>query len=378
MSTVSQRGKLLWLLTAGGFFSFFIFGFVDNLKGPTLPALLRDLDFSYAQGGTILFGAYFGFLIATLTTGLLADTFGNKMVLIMAGVCLTVGVIAFSNIRVFGGLVMAMGVIGLGMGAIEVGGNALIVDLHREQSGRYLNLLAAFHGIGSLLVPIYAAQLLQNGFSWQQTFLYSLPGVILFLLWFSVAPYPHTRTESTQGFSWQQVRQTGFSPSMRWFYLLLSFYVATELGVAAWLVEFLQQVRGLSVGWSSLFLSLFFGAIMVGRLVGSMVVERVGYLKSMLVAMLAAMICLALGIFGPEPLIILVPSPVSFSLSSSPPPPRQWPVTIGKTPGLCSVFSLALGDSVVPLVPGPSAWRAIGWAFSLALGCQFSTVVSPF
>ena len=269
--------------------------------------MLRDLDFSYAQGGTILFGAYFGFLIATLTTGLLADTFGNKMVLIMAGVCLTVGVIAFSNIRVFGGLVMAMGVIGLGMGAIEVGGNALIVDLHREQSGRYLNLLAAFHGIGSLLVPIYAAQLLQNGFSWQQTFLYSLPGVILFLLWFSVAPYPHTRTETTQGFSWQQVRQTGFSPSMRWFYLLLSFYVATELGVAAWLVEFLQQVRGLSVGWSSLFLSLFFGAIMVGRLVGSMVVERVGYLKSMLVAMLAAMICLALGIFGPERLIILVP-----------------------------------------------------------------------
>ncbi|RME56051.1 MAG: hypothetical protein D6790_15315, partial [Caldilineae bacterium] len=55
-----------WLLTIGGFFSFFAFGFIDNLKGPTLPALLADMSFDYAQGGTILLGAYLGFLIATL------------------------------------------------------------------------------------------------------------------------------------------------------------------------------------------------------------------------------------------------------------------------------------------------------------------------
>ena len=44
----------IWLLTVGGFYAFFIFGFLDNLKGPTLPVLLRDLNFSYSQGGILL------------------------------------------------------------------------------------------------------------------------------------------------------------------------------------------------------------------------------------------------------------------------------------------------------------------------------------
>jgi hypothetical protein len=26
--------KIIWLLTAGAFFAFFVFGFTDNLKGP--------------------------------------------------------------------------------------------------------------------------------------------------------------------------------------------------------------------------------------------------------------------------------------------------------------------------------------------------------
>ena len=69
------------------------------------------------------------------------------------------------------------------MGAIEVGGNSLIVDLHQAQRGRYLNLLAVFHGIGSLAVPIYAAFLLQNSFSWRQVYSFTLLLAILLTLW---------------------------------------------------------------------------------------------------------------------------------------------------------------------------------------------------
>lgn len=65
-------------ITIGSFIAFFLFGFADNLKGPTLPAVLQELHFNYAQGGTLVFGAYFGFLIATLLTGMLADRAGNK------------------------------------------------------------------------------------------------------------------------------------------------------------------------------------------------------------------------------------------------------------------------------------------------------------
>ena len=54
------------LLTAGCFLAFFAFGFIDNLKGPVLPELLRSEHLSLSQGGTIFLGAYIGFIVATL------------------------------------------------------------------------------------------------------------------------------------------------------------------------------------------------------------------------------------------------------------------------------------------------------------------------
>ena len=181
----------LWLLTAGGFYAFFVFGFVDNLKGPTLPALLRDLNLSYGQGGTILFSSYVGFMIATLLMGVFADRAGNKWVLAVAGICLTLGLAAYSLASLFWLLALALFVVGLGLGAIEVGGNGLIVNLHSHARGRYLNLLAVFHGVGSFVVPLYAAALLSNEFSWRLVYQLSIVLAVGMTLFFLFVKYPH-------------------------------------------------------------------------------------------------------------------------------------------------------------------------------------------
>ncbi len=94
---------------------------------------------------------------------------------------------------------------------------------------------------------------------------------------------------------------------MSWFYLLVVVYVAAEIGLASWLVEFLQKEKSQSIVISSMFLSLFFGLVMVGRFVGSFLVERVGYLKSMLIVSIAACASLAIGIVGPPSTILFLP-----------------------------------------------------------------------
>ncbi|MFO7634304.1 MAG: MFS transporter [Caldilinea sp.] len=302
----SLSSSHIWLLTAGGFFAFFIFGFIDNLKGPTLPALLRDLNFSYSQGGSILFSAYLGFMVATLLTGVLADAAGVKTVLLLAGVSLTVGLTAFSHVSSFWLLAAALFVVGLGLGAIEVGGNSLIVDLHRFNRGRYLNLLAVFHGVGSFLVPLYAAQLLSAAFTWRQVYQSAIILAVGLAVFFLVVRYPRTRA-AEGGLNLRTLFAAGLTWRMSWYYLLIAVYVAAEIGIAAWIVEYLQQVKGFSISTSSLYLSLFFAMIMVGRLAGSFVVERIGYLAIMLTATLAAIVSLSVGIFGPPTLTFLIP-----------------------------------------------------------------------
>lgn len=306
-TSLPNRPLFLWIATLGGFFAFFTFGFVDNIKGPALPNLLQDLNFNYSQGGGILFGAYLGFVIATLLAGPISDLIGNRAILCGAGLFIALGMGGLGTVTTYPLLFLSMLIVGLGTGSIEVGGNGLIVALHRKAQARFLNLLATFHGVGALLAPIYAAWILTNVGNWQQIFLYSAPLAVLLALVFLMTAGPPVVQGEAHRFDWVALRRNGFSPTMMLFYLAIAFYVATELGIAAWIVEYLIQQKGFAQTTASYYLSGFFGFVMVGRLIGSVVVERIGYLRAIFVATIGVLLCILLALFGPPALALFLP-----------------------------------------------------------------------
>jgi MFS transporter, FHS family, glucose/mannose:H+ symporter len=297
----------VWVWTIASFFAFFVFGFSDNLKGATIPAFLRDLDFSYSVGGSILLGIYIGFLIATLLTGILADIAGKKTVLLIAAVCLTLGILGFSTFSTFWPLALSMLVLGLGLGAIELGANNIIVDLHTAQKAKYLNLMSVLHGLGSMTAPLYAGFLLAGGYSWRQVYQGALVLVAVMLVYTLLAKYPRMTEQKSESISFKKLMKTAFTGDSIWYYFLIAIYVSTELGIGSWIVEFLQTQKGLAVGLSTQMLSLYFGLMMAGRLLGSFFVERIGYLRILLLASLGAFVSIALGIFGPPEIFFFLP-----------------------------------------------------------------------
>lgn len=304
--TMSLSSKIL---TAGAFLAFFAFGFVDNLKGPLLPEILRVEKMSYAQGGTFFLAAYIGFIVATLASGVLADVLSNRRVLLLSAICLLAGAGGLNATDSLLLLNLFMAIIGIGLGGIEVGANGLMVELHSAQRARYLNLLATFHGVGSLLVPLVAAWLIAVPLAWPQIYLctavLAIPLIGIFTLTSqAVAGKP---PDGATGWSWRELMQVGFTWRMCWFYVLICAYVAIELGVAAWLVEYLQSELQLGVSQSSFYLSGYFAMIMLGRFFGSWWVERVGYLRMIAMALVGALACLAAGLFGPAEWRLLLP-----------------------------------------------------------------------
>jgi fucose permease len=306
MNTNSKN--TIWLLTIGAFFAFFVFGFSDNLKGPVLPALLQDLHFNYSIGGSILLGAYLGFLVASLIAGLLADAVGQKAVFVLAGVCLALGVTGFSSFQAPVLLLLSMSVLGFGLGSLELGCNALIVELHSADKGRFLNLMSVLHGMGSMIAPLYAGLLLAANISWRTVYRWDIILIGMLIIYFSLARFPKALAVKSEKINFKQVGKAAFTPQMLWYYAAIALYVAIEIGIASWMVEFLQKDRGFSVVQSTQALSFFFGLIMVGRFIGSFFVERFGYLKSILSASMAASACLAFGLFGPAQFAFLVPA----------------------------------------------------------------------
>ena len=300
--------KTIWLLTAGAFFAFFVFGFTDNLKGPALPALLQDLHFNYSLGGTILLGVYLGFMAATLTTGFLADAVGQKAVLVLAGVCLAAGVAGFSSLNAPVLLMIFMAVLGFGLGSLELGCNSLIVSLHSAHKGLFLNLMSVMHGMGSFLAPLYAGWLLAANSSWRTVYRWDFVLIGLMIACFALVRFPQVDTTKNEKIDFKHLGKTAFTFEMLWYYAAITLYVAIELGIASWLVEFLQKVREQNVYQSTLALSIFFFLMMIGRFIGSFFVELLGYLKSILIAALGASACVALGVFGPPQFSILLPA----------------------------------------------------------------------
>jgi FHS family glucose/mannose:H+ symporter-like MFS transporter len=367
-------------LTVGGFLSFFVFGFVDNLKGPVLPELLRAENFSYSQGGTLMLAAYFGFILATLLTGFMADRVSNRGVLLLASVCLGVGLIGISLTQAYAFLLICMGAMGIGLGAIEVGGNGLMVELHSAARGRYLNLLATFHGIGSLLVPLYVARLIAAGFSWQQVYSSTAFLAALLTVVFAIGGRRVPSDVAVDSkWEWATLVRDGFNYRMGCYYLLIGSYVAVELGVAAWLVEYLQQVQGMSVTGSSLYLSAFFVMMMLGRFMGSFFVERIGYVRLVGVAISGGAICLSAGIFGPSTLCFALPlSGFFFSIvfpSVTAAVSGLHKANVGSILGILFTFA-GLGGALGPWVIGlVSDWQGLKIGMASTLGfCLLSFI----
>lgn len=286
---------LIVVITFVCFLAFFLFGFTDNLKGPTLPAMLAELNIDYAMGGNIFFGQYLGFLIATMITGVIADRFGLKNVLIIAGIFLALGVSGYSTFQNAFFLFASLFVIGLGFGAFELGPSAIIVELHPQRKGLFLNLMSVLHGLGSLIAPLFAGWLFSLDTSWRSIYRWDLILVALFLVAVIFLRFPKSHEKAQIDF--RQIPKFAFKGKLPLFYIAIASYVAAEIGIASWLVAYLQDIRHVSVLESNQALSLFFGLIMVGRFIGGFFVHKFGYARSILYAGIGGVLALSIGFF---------------------------------------------------------------------------------
>lgn len=303
-----NKSTALLVGTIGAFLSFFIFGFVDNLKGPTISILLQELGFNYSNAGTIFLGAYFGFFIAVIFSGIIGDMIGRKWLTILGAVLLFIGVISYSYSAVLILLSFSMIVVGLGLGVIEVAGNALIVDLYADSNkrGKYLLLLCFFHSLGSMIGPLIAGKLIQANVSWKIIYRMSAVMLAILIVYFLFINYKKPIIKKDK-INFNTIKTILFSKKMMLFNIVILSYVGMEIGFASWIVEYLQKYKGWSISISSIALSLFFFGIMFGRFFCSFIIEKIGYIKIMIYSISSAIICLALGAFGPKEISFLVP-----------------------------------------------------------------------
>jgi len=136
-----------------------------------VPSLIRSIehDFGQTDAGVGLFyflnaGAY---VTGSLGGGVVTERIGRRRVLALAVLLAAIGLGGIATVASWPLFLLAAIPLGLGSGAIDGGGNALILDMFASARGRALNLLHLFFSLGALGSPFVVGRLVESGVPWQ-------------------------------------------------------------------------------------------------------------------------------------------------------------------------------------------------------------------
>lgn len=271
-------------------------GFMDNMRGVLIPSIREAFHIDYTSLGWMMLISTVGYIGATFTGGMLVDRFGQKKVIFMGLICLAGGALGISTAWSFPVFVLFIFLLGYGVGFINIGASTITPILFVKNQAIMMNLLHFFYGIGATIGPRYAGVLLASNYLWRDVYRYSILVIGVIAVYFVTCRFP--KVERSGKRHKVPLRQIASDKRIILFSVLLGFYVAGEIGIANWFVNYLQQGRGVTPLKSASYLSLFFMIFTFGRLIGGFVAERLGYMRSIILYAAMTIFCLGLGMFG--------------------------------------------------------------------------------
>lgn len=268
------------MLILAAILSILVYGVIAAMLGTIMPSFTALFQLSGAQNGNIALAQALGLVIASISVGPLIDTRGKKTALLGGLILITGALAGLPKAEGYTQLMMLYFVLGLGGGIIVTGANALASDVSESRRASTLNFLNLFFGLGGLLTPFLAANLL-NGDSARLCYLGAGLGIVA-LIANIIAKIPPPTGE--RSFKMSEVGGIVSRPVLYMLALFLFLYVACEVGVWNWLASYLMS-RNIDKAKALNILSLGFA---LGLLIGRVVVSRILIKISSITVTLAA------------------------------------------------------------------------------------------
>ncbi len=173
------------------FAGIFLFGVSMVIIGSTLSVLRERFGMSDIEAGGLFSILPFGLLVGSVTFGPVADKYGYRWVLTVAGLFLSLGFFGIAHAGSLFVLRSCIFLFGFGGGVINGASSALVSDLSvKEHKITNLIWLGAFFGVGAFVTPIILSVIEKTYY----TLVIDVAGVLslLIAILFAVIAYPVT------------------------------------------------------------------------------------------------------------------------------------------------------------------------------------------
>jgi fucose permease len=271
--------------------SFISLGLPDGVLGVAWPAIRVDMGQPLAAVGVITVAITICAAVSSFFAGAIVKRVGTGAVVASSCLMTALALVGYSYAPSFAWLV-ALGIpLGLGAGAVDASLNHFVAA---HYSSRHMNWLHGFWGVGATTGPLIMGWALASPTGWTlgaRTIGFMQLGLAT-VLWLTLSLWarehakqtadevaaahgdlPNLLTSALPTFKPVRSLATWLAPTT---FLL---YVAAEMGTGLWAASILATDRGMPLAQAGVWVSVYFGAITVGRFAVGLIANWLGNRK---------------------------------------------------------------------------------------------------
>jgi fucose permease len=271
---MSKRHPILLLVVA--YIGFISLGLPDTLFGVAWPFVREEFGLPLRMAGSAFLAGGIAYGLSAALSGRALGRLGVGSVLFWSSALVCLAVFGFAMAPGWIIFVTCTFAHGLGSGAIDTGLNHYAA---RHFSARQMNWLHASFGFGAALGPATMTTALVSTGSWRDGYMWvgALLAALSLLFLTTRGQWREPVTlECEKHAKGPGLLETLQSPAVRFHLVAFFIYAGAESAVGQWSFTLLSGSRGLGAAAAGSIVTIYWAAILAGRILSGFIVERIG------------------------------------------------------------------------------------------------------
>lgn len=282
----------------------------DGMKGILMPVFMDTFQVQSTQMSLMMMLSSVGYILAAFFGAMLCEKLGHRRVLFGGILTQLLSILAFTQMKSFGGLLGAMFFLSLGNGVIGISLNTMIPLIAVASQAVFMNVSHFCYGLGLTGIQKIGGILLFHHVDFHRIYFGIFFICMLYMILFFLTPLYDVRI-STKNIKKKPV----FNLTFLLMAGTLSFYAFAEALMSAWFINYMVKGFALDMNRASTYAAVFLLLFSLGRLFGGFVVEKGSITKSIGGALfLGSLFCLAGLLLSNRGFLLLAISGLFFSI----------------------------------------------------------------
>lgn len=253
---------------------FVALGLSLSAVGPALPEFARVAGIDVSSVGLLYSALFAGFLVSQITSTLVLERTGTRIVILWALGVFTAGTSGLAVATDIVTVLAAAAVVGMGYGFGTIGINLVASRLLPDRPAFVVNLINALYGAGTVIGPLITSAVLRAGGEARWVPAVGGLAALVLLPWAAGVLPRDAQQHLREAIPVRTVRSLPLALVLMG--ALVFLYGGVESGFSGWAPTYLERTLGMVPAGAALSMSIYWLSYLGGRIVSTALALRVG------------------------------------------------------------------------------------------------------